>query len=187
MNWLIQSTLEILWLLLPASVANIAPVIAAKYAWLKPLNKPIDFGAMYRNKRLLGDNKTIRGLTAGVVAAAITGIIQYLALSNQFIQAITIGRYDSIVHAAGIAAAIGLAALAGDAVKSFLKRQIANVGPGNPWRPFDQIDYAIGALIVAAIVVPITITHVVIAITILGLGSYVTSAIGVALNIKKSL
>jgi CDP-2,3-bis-(O-geranylgeranyl)-sn-glycerol synthase len=36
--------------------------------------------------------------------------------------------------------------MAGDAVKSFLKRR-AGIRPGRPWIPFDQIDFVVGELV----------------------------------------
>ena len=45
---------------------------------------------------------------------------------------------------------LGGGALIGDAVESFFKRQIG-VSHGNPWIPFDQIDYTIGAILFGSI------------------------------------
>ncbi|MEM3153941.1 MAG: CDP-archaeol synthase, partial [Candidatus Woesearchaeota archaeon] len=43
------------------------------------------------------------------------------------------------------ALAAGIGALLGDSIKSFFKRRLG-ILPGRPWIPFDQVDYAIGAL-----------------------------------------
>jgi CDP-2,3-bis-(O-geranylgeranyl)-sn-glycerol synthase len=43
---------------------------------------------------------------------------------------------------------LGLGAMAGDAAKSFFKRRLG-IAPGHPWIPFDQIDFQIGALLLA--------------------------------------
>jgi hypothetical protein len=40
----------------------------------------------------------------------------------------------------------GFGAVAGDAAKSFFKRRLA-IAPGSPWIPFDQLDFAVGALV----------------------------------------
>jgi len=39
----------------------------------------------------------------------------------------------------------GIGAMAGDAVKSFFKRRVG-IRPGQPWIPFDQLDFIVGAL-----------------------------------------
>lgn len=187
MTWLLQTTLEILWLLIPASVANMAPVIAAKYQWTPLLDKPIDNGKTFNNKAIFGDHKTYRGFFFGGILAGLTGLIQYTIQPNPGIQNILLLEFTSPATAFILAALIGFAALVGDALKSFLKRQVANIPSGKPWRPYDQIDYVAGALVVATVVAPVTIAHTIIALIILGLGSYITSAIGVALHIKKSL
>jgi CDP-2,3-bis-(O-geranylgeranyl)-sn-glycerol synthase len=41
---------------------------------------------------------------------------------------------------------LGFGAMAGDAAKSFFKRRLA-IEPGRPWVPFDQLDFAVGALV----------------------------------------
>lgn len=152
-------------LLLPAAIANIAPVLAARYGWLPTLNRPLDGDFTFRGKRILGPHKTWRGLITGVAAGALAGFFLGSAL---------------------LGAALGAGALAGDAVKSFLKRQL-NIAPGKPWPLLDQIDFVIGALVVAWFIFPLTLVHVVTALIIFGVGSYVTSYIGVNLKIKKSL
>jgi CDP-2,3-bis-(O-geranylgeranyl)-sn-glycerol synthase len=49
----------------------------------------------------------------------------------------------------------GLGALAGDAVKSFFKRQVG-VFPGQSWVPFDQVDYILGGIIFTWLYFPLT-------------------------------
>jgi CDP-2,3-bis-(O-geranylgeranyl)-sn-glycerol synthase len=41
---------------------------------------------------------------------------------------------------------MGFGAVAGDAIKSFFKRQVG-IAPGKSWVPFDQIDFVVGGLI----------------------------------------
>ena len=159
MNEWMQVILETIWLLLPAGVANTVPVVAAKYNWLPPLNKPIHI-------QLLGQNKTWRGVIIGVIFGSITGIF--------------------LGHGLVFGAALGFGALAGDAVKSFFKRRL-KIAPGKSWPVFDQIDFVLGALIAASFFVSLTLLHVVTALIIFTMLSLATSFIGMKLKIKKSL
>lgn len=179
MSQFVQVILETIWLLLPAGFANMAPVFATKYNWFSRLNRPV-------YERLLGAHKTWRGFVIGILFAFIAGYIQYLALRFDSIQAISLVSFASGFDAALLGAWIGFGGLAGDSIKSFLKRQL-KIAPGKPWRPWDQIDLAIGGIVAAAFFVPLTILHVIVAVVATFLISYSGSAIGVALKMKSSL
>jgi len=165
MNQLLQLILETTWLFLPAVIANIAPVFAARYNWLPAFNLPIDNGVSFRGVRLLGDNKTWRGLVVGIIIGSTVGILQGSPVVGLLLSA---------------------GALIGDATKSFFKRQL-KIAPGKSWVPFDQIDYILGALLIAGWFMPLTSSRVITAVIMFSLGSYLVSLIGVKLKIKKSL
>ena len=57
----------------PAYVANAVPVLFGKGA------RPIDFNKSINGKRILGDNKTIRGTLSGIIAGI---IVAYLEASS---------------------------------------------------------------------------------------------------------
>lgn len=158
-----QLIFESVWIFLPAAVANMAPVFAARFNWLPQLARPI-------SQNFLGNNKTWRGLLLGVLFGSATGYFQYAGSSYGLL--------------AGVL--LGFGALFGDAAKSFIKRRF-NIMPGQPWPPWDQIDYVVGAAAVSWWLVPISLNNFFVALLLLGLGSYVTSLIGVHLRIKKSL
>ena len=104
-----------------------APAYAANMAppllarFWKGWNAPV-------SRRWLGGHKTVLGFAAGLLAAAATGAAQ---------------------HAPLFGLALGAGALAGDALKSFFKRRLG-IAPGAAWFPADQLDFALGALVVAA-------------------------------------
>jgi CDP-2,3-bis-(O-geranylgeranyl)-sn-glycerol synthase len=183
---MLETTFETLWLFLPAMVANIAPVYFAHYNWLPQLNKPLDNYKSWRNHRLLGNNKTVRGLVSGIAAGLAIGLIQFLVSSLTIFSNISLVNYSSITTAFITSNLLAFSALMGDAIASFFKRQL-NITPGQSWIPFDQIDFIISALLVSAVFVSLTPLHVFLALTIIGYGSYITSHIGVTLDIKKSL
>ena len=177
---------ETLWFLLPAMIANMAPVIAARYAVLSQLAKPLDGGMSISGRRLLGSHKTVRGVVVGILAGSATAFAQTLLYVFDIGRDIALVPYTSIVFALVLGGVLGLGALTGDAVKSFIKRRIG-ILPGNSFPVFDQIDFVIGAALAAQLVVPVSFTHIIVAVIIIGIGSYVVSNIGVALRIKKTV
>jgi CDP-2,3-bis-(O-geranylgeranyl)-sn-glycerol synthase len=129
-----------LWLMLPAGVANMAPIFAARL--LPHWSRPVDFGRSFRGTRLFGSHKTWRGLFAGVLAGAACFALQAL-IPPRLAPALALESAPALVGAL-----LGAGALLGDLVKSFFKRR-AHVAPGRPWFPWDQVDWLIGSLSMA--------------------------------------
>jgi len=130
------------WLFLPAGLANATPVIASKLPLLKAWRTPLDGGHSYRGQRLLGDNKTVRGVVFGTAVAMLVAALQHAAGHITDLPALTLRQ---AVLAGGL---MGFGALMGDAVESFFKRQ-RGVKPGDGWFPFDQLDYIVGGLLLS--------------------------------------
>lgn len=141
---MLRDILFVLWIFIPAGVANMAPVFAAHIPALKRFDAPVDLGKSFRGRRIFGDHKTWRGFAAGIIAATFVLALQQM-LAQQYGWAAWLvdgfGYASLPVLIVGPLFAIG--ALGGDAVKSFFKRQVG-VKPGSTWFPFDQIDYIIG-------------------------------------------
>jgi CDP-2,3-bis-(O-geranylgeranyl)-sn-glycerol synthase len=135
-----------LWFFAPAGIANTMPVFASRIKALDRFNKPLDTNKIYRGKRLLGANKTYRGLIVAVLSGiAVAGIQIALYTNNSWVFSI-VNRLDySSLSILLLGALLGSGAIIGDAIKSFFKRQ-ANVPAGKTWFPFDQIDYIIGGI-----------------------------------------
>jgi CDP-2,3-bis-(O-geranylgeranyl)-sn-glycerol synthase len=141
----VEIVLSVLWFFLPAGVGNLAPIIARKIPVLKKYTQPLDGYKKFRGKRIFGDHKTVRGLIAGVAAGVLCAFLQTL-LYNQFafFRDISFYNYNSVnPFVFGFLASFG--ALAGDAIKSFFKRQM-NIPSGKSWVPADQIDYILGGI-----------------------------------------
>lgn len=137
-----------MYFMLPVYMANMAPVIFRNR--LKFLDKPMDFGKTYKGKRILGANKTIRGLIVGIILAIIIVYLQYLLKDTRVFYSMTLPALDySNWFALGIL--MGAGAIIGDAVESFFKRRLGIV-PGKPWVPFDQVDFVVGALLFVSII-----------------------------------
>ena len=122
--------LEVVYLMLPACFANMAAPFAKFWpGWNRPISS-----------RWLGDHKTVMGFLLGVAAGVFTSYIQ------SRIPWSPAGRDPSHWLAVGIAQGIG--AMSGDAVKSFFKRRVG-IAPGRSWIPADQLDFIVGALLLA--------------------------------------
>jgi len=128
--------LETLYLMIPAYVANMTPVIVRK---LKFLDSPIDFGAKVGGKAVFGKHKTWRGLFFGVIAGIFFCYLQ--SLMPVFGNAL-VDHTDWLV----IGFLLSFGALIGDCLESFFKRQIG-IKEGGRFIPFDQLDYIIGSLV----------------------------------------
>ena len=121
---------------LPAGLGNMSPVIANRLPVIKDWNTPLDFGAHWHGKRVLGDNKRLRGLVFGTLVGGITAVVV-----SKF-------NVNTVVTIAPFWAGclLGAGALLGDALESFIKRQ-RGIAPGDTWYPFDQLDYKAGGLL----------------------------------------
>jgi CDP-2,3-bis-(O-geranylgeranyl)-sn-glycerol synthase len=137
-------TWEVVWFILPAGFANMAPIFAVRV--FPKWNAPVDGGASLRGTRIFGDHKTIRGLVSGVLVGALVFFVQArLYAASETIRDVSILDYE---HASiWLGSLMGFGALFGDLVKSFFKRRVGRK-PGVTWFPFDQIDWVVGVLAV---------------------------------------
>lgn len=140
--------LQTLWLLLPAGLANMAPVFAA--TMLPFWNTPVDFGRSWKGHEIFGSHKTYRGLISGLFTGLLIFMLQQsLYRSVPFFKELSLFNYDEVNPFFG--AWMGISALLGDLIKSFFKRRY-EIAPGKPWIPFDQIDWIVGALLAVCVV-----------------------------------
>lgn len=117
-----------------------SPVLANKLPFINRWKTPLDLGKKYKGKRILGANKTWRGLVFGTCVAAIFGVTAF-TIRVDF--TVSIELLWIVALASGL---MGFGALVGDAVESFAKRR-SGIKPGDSWFPFDQIDYILGGLL----------------------------------------
>lgn len=125
-----------LYLILPAYVANMAPVIAAKLRL--PYGRPI-------NRELFGDHKTYRGFYAAFLGALLAILLQRAFQEQMLFETARLIDYLA-VNPFVLAFAFGFGALLGDLVKSYFKRRLKRPS-GSPWFPFDQLDFILGSLL----------------------------------------
>jgi CDP-2,3-bis-(O-geranylgeranyl)-sn-glycerol synthase len=147
-------TMQCMYLMLPAAFANMAPVMFKNA--LKPLAIPIDFGKTVGGNPLFGSHKTIRGFVVGIALAVIVALVQAWLSSYPPMQEFSLVDFSQgYAFTAMFGALMGFGALFGDLMKSFVKRRVG-VEAGKPFIPFDEIDFAIGALAFSAILINIS-------------------------------
>ena len=138
--------LQSIYFAIPAYLANMAPVIVKKYRFLESLNKPIDQNMIFVDKKpLFGSHKTYRGLFVAILFGILAAYLQRLLLQIPFFSRISILDYSNPLL---IGFLLGLGAILGDLIKSFFKRRVS-IQPGKKFIPFDQIDFIIGAFLLA--------------------------------------
>lgn len=131
-----------LWAMLPAYVPNNAAVLAGG-------GRPIDGGRTLGGRRLLGDGKTWRGTVAGTLAGVT------LAVALNAVRPTVTAALGSDLPVFPLRAAVALAfgAMLGDIGASLLKRRLGR-RRGAAVPGLDQLDFVIGALVLAALLAP---------------------------------
>ncbi|NUE01681.1 CDP-2,3-bis-(O-geranylgeranyl)-sn-glycerol synthase [Halorubraceae archaeon YAN] len=130
------------WVMLPAYVPNNFAVLAGG-------GQPIDGGRMMGDSRLLGDGKTWRGTTIGTLAGFL------LAMGLNAVNAPATAALGAQLPEFPLLVAVGLAfgAMLGDIGASFIKRRSGRQR-GAAFPGLDQLDFVIGALLLAFLVDP---------------------------------
>jgi CDP-2,3-bis-(O-geranylgeranyl)-sn-glycerol synthase len=169
---------QAIWAMLPAYVPNNVAVLAGG-------GRPIDAGRTMGGRRLLGDGKTWRGTIVGTAAGTALAV-GLDALAPTASAALGVGL-TGFPLAGGLALALG--AMLGDIGASFLKRRIGRQrGAAVPG--LDQLDFVIGALVLAAVTVPgwfertFTLPVIVAVVVVTPLLHLGTNAIAYALGLK---
>jgi len=130
------------YFILPAYVANAAPVIFGG-------GYPLDAGRLFWDgKPLFGSNKTVRGFLAGMFFGTLAGFVLSGLYQLEGFPRDLLFHYDVLL---GFVLSFG--ALTGDLLHSFVKRRL-NISPGSPLPVADQLDFVLGALLFSVAVYP---------------------------------
>lgn len=134
---------------------------------------PLDLGKkLWDRRRVFGDGKTVRGSAAGVIFGTIYKLVENLYLSK----AVSTELLLAFLIAAG--------AIGGDLAGSFLKRRIGiESGESAPF--LDQLDFAIGGLLLATLVASISIETVIIILLVTPIGHLGVNVLGFLLHKKE--
>ncbi|HET8851972.1 MAG TPA: CDP-archaeol synthase [Ktedonobacteraceae bacterium] len=182
---IIKDALFVVWFFLPAGLANMTPIFAAKLPYIRRWSFPLDGYTTFRGKRVFGSHKTIRGVLSGMLIGILTVYLQVYV----YVHVPLVRTFVSLDYAAiqpllfGILASGG--ALAGDALRSFFKRQLG-ITPGKSWFPFDQLDYVIGGIVLMAVYVRLTFLQYLLLCLIWFLLHPLATFIGYVLKLKDS-
>ncbi|MCL2031808.1 MAG: CDP-2,3-bis-(O-geranylgeranyl)-sn-glycerol synthase [Methanomassiliicoccaceae archaeon] len=133
-----------LWLFIPAMLPNSAAAAVGGGA-------KIDFGRMWRGKRILGDGKTWRGLFGGGFAGVLIGLIMIAAASLWDSE--NYWGFGSFWGNVGILFCLSFGAILGDLMGAFIKRRLG-MERGQKAPVLDQYDFVFGAFLVTAVFFP---------------------------------
>lgn len=132
--------------MLPAYLANVTALAFGG-------GKPLDFNHKFLDgRRIIGDGVTWRGTIIGTLIGTTVGLVQGIITGN-IIQGFLLGLY------------LGGGALIGDACGSFIKRRL-KLGRGKPAPILDQLDFVVGALVFASLIVVIPVEMIVVILVI---------------------
>lgn len=168
---MIDIIVQFVQLLLPAYLANGSPTLLIKFK-----KHPVDFGKKWGKSRIFGDGKTIEGIVFACFIAFLSGMLLryiYFWLNLSWI------GINPFAYAF-----IGLGAMVGDLAGSFIKRRL-NMKRGQNAGLLDMVDFIIGALIFARIIVPYSIWIALIALLITPLVHRWANIIGFKIGVKK--
>ncbi len=162
----IQAILGAIVFFLPAYVANMS-------AGFFGGGRPLDFGkTTWDKRRILGNGKTIRGSFGGTISGVLYKVGENLYLSM------------SLSNGLFLAFLLSFGAIFGDIVGSFIKRRLG-IESGESAPLLDQLDFVIGALFFAGIIVEITVETTIILLIISPIGHLSVNILGFLLHKKE--
>lgn len=177
--WHMKDIIAIVWFLLPAGFANMAPIIFNRVNFL---NVPIDFNKQFKGQPIFGPHKTYRGFFFGIMLSIIVVYFQrsfYPSFPKD-----SLVNYDT-ENLILLGFLLGFGALFGDLVKSFFKRRF-NISSGKSWIPFDQIDWIAGALLFASFIVVPNNNQLFIALVFFAIAHPISNLVGYWLHFKSN-
>ncbi len=156
---------ELLYLMVPAYLANMAPPFTRFWrGWNAPVNE-----------RWLGSHKTVVGALAGILAGLVAAFVQSrIDWSGSLVD---YHRWPLV------GMLLGLGAIGGDIAKSFFKRRM-KIAPGGRWIPADQLDFGIGALILISVLVRLSWADIAEILAITFVGDILVNQIAFRLHIR---
>ena len=173
----------------PLFVGLIFHGLCIKFGWLRALAVPIDRRVLFRNRPLFGANKTYRGVLAVALGSAAGYSFQSLApkLQPPVLRALPLFALVSIGFT------LGAAAMLSELLNSFLKRQL-EIAPGAAaggvgrlfFYVFDQVDFLLGAWLIAWPWVAPTLPRVLWSILFVFVVHQVISVFGALLGMRVS-
>ncbi len=175
----IFNAVEAFWIIIPAYAANgLAPL--AKFTQKHPL----DGGRKLKDGRpIFGNGKSWEGSIIGIAMAVLISSLMGLAF---YLLPWDLSPIPLDVAAMGpvLGFMLGLGAISGDVVKSFFKRRLG-FERGRSVPIVDQLDFILGALLLASLVVPIKISWVILLAIVTPLFHLSANYMAYLLGVKK--
>ena len=161
-----------IYFMLPAYLANASALTFGG-------GTPLDMGrSLNDQRRILGDGVTWKGTIIGILIGMGIGLLQGAITGNMVQNLLIVGDpgianlvqgtvTTNMIQGTLLGLALGSGAIIGDACGSFIKRRF-KVERGRPVPLMDQLDFVIGALIFASmiVVIPLNLIILIIIITI---------------------
>ncbi len=169
---------EAVWCILPAYAANgLVPVFKK---WCR---HPIDGGRVLGKNRLLGDGKSWEGLFIGILFGTIIALVEQFAYPFLPWDISPVPLF--IAHMwLGTGFLLGLGAMVGDSVGSFIKRRIG-LERGRPAFLLDQEMFLIFAMLFAALLIPIKYQWFVLLLVLTPTLHWIANLIGYAMHVTR--
>ena len=154
----------ILKFVLLLAIANGTPVLAEKLLG-RFLSYPLDAGKTFIDGRpLFGSSKTIRGIVVAVLATSACAPVLGVAWTIGFL--------------------VGLAAMAGDLLSSFIKRRIGRP-PSSRALGLDQIPESLLPALACKSLLALTVADVVLVVALFSIGELILSRLLFKMHIRK--
>ncbi|MDG2518386.1 CDP-archaeol synthase [Lysobacter soli] len=158
---------ELAYFMAPAYLANMAPPFARFWpGWNRPIHS-----------RLLGDHKTVVGFAMAMGVAFVAAFVQAMMAVP--------AAWKNPGDWPWLGLAFGLGTAGGDAFKSLIKRRLDRA-PGAPWIPFDQLDFAVASLLLAAPFVLLSARDVITILVMTFAGDLLVNRLSWWLGIKRT-
>lgn len=180
MVFTIYNLVEAIWLILPAFAANgLTPLVGMR----KGLH-PIDGGRKLSGKRILGNGKSWEGLIFGTLIGIAIAMVEVAA--NPYLPW-GLSEVPLTIVAMGplLGLALGLGAMLGDVGGSFVKRRLGRER-GSPVPLLDQLDFLMGALLAASLVVTVKLEWILLLVVLTPVVHLAANVIGFRLGVKKT-
>ncbi|MFH1229813.1 MAG: CDP-2,3-bis-(O-geranylgeranyl)-sn-glycerol synthase [Candidatus Aenigmatarchaeota archaeon] len=174
---LLLELVKSLLIIFPAYAANGFPPLARG-------SLPIDFKRKWSDgNRILGDGKTIEGLSIGIIAGTFVGVIESMVQPQINSYASAFGMQIPAMSFS-VALMISLGTLFGDICGSFIKRRL-KLQRGKEVLFLDQWNFIIGSILFIFLLTPITVWMVIIMLLITLVVHRLANIAGHKLKVKR--
>ena len=191
---MIFELLRIAYLFLPLLGGAVAQGLCIRYNWLSALAHPVDFHLTIRQRRLFGDNKTLRGFIIFSLGATLVFVLQ-ANLLHGMPQFLRLEFFDyGEVNAWLLGFLLGFAAMLSELPNSFLKRQL-DIKPGatarGVWLPIfyiiDQVDLLLGVWLVLSLYTEVSFNRLIFSVVFIFVVHQIINIFGYLLGMRRTI